>query len=297
MPLFYPVFYAVLVAAVLCLLVVMFRRWNLAELFVLAWGIGVIVPHTLAETKTPSATMIAVPPLLICLAAVISRAWQRRDWIYTSIWCAGMLVITIISGGRTLVKGRDQFDGLKKFAPFIETNFWITEQLIGFGVILAVFAGIYMLVRQYKLQKWLWLGLRIVTLMIALFYAGRYVHAAYSVTERNSKIPLYEQSGPRLQREMPENACFFLDDERVGAHFDLMYYADRSTYQIHNVHMKEPRDFKSQAKTARKAGAIPYLFSVKEKEYNYPLFIEGEVDIGNGKMQQYRIFEITENQE
>ena len=100
MPLFYPVFYAALVAAVLCLLVVMFRRWNLAELFVLAWGIGVIVPHTLAETKTPSATMIAVPPLLICLAAVISRAWQRRDWVYTSIWCAGMLVITIISGGR-----------------------------------------------------------------------------------------------------------------------------------------------------------------------------------------------------
>ena len=86
MPLFYPVFYAALFAAVLCLLVVMFKRWNLAELFVLAWGIGVIVPHTLAETKTPSATMIAVSPLLICLAAVISRAWQRRDWVYTGIW-------------------------------------------------------------------------------------------------------------------------------------------------------------------------------------------------------------------
>ena len=297
MPLFYPVFYAALVAAALCLLVVMFKRWNLAELFVLAWGIGVVVPHTLAETKTPSATMIAVPPLLICLAAVISRAWQRRDWVYTSIWCAGMLVITIISGGRTLVKSRDQFDGLKKIAPFVETNFWITEQLIAFGILLAVFAGIYMLLRRYNWQKWLWLGLRTVALIIALFYAGRYVHAAYKVTERNTKIPLYEQSGPRLQSEMPENACFFLDDERVGAHFDLMYYADRSTYQIYNVHMKEPRDFKNQAKIAREAGAIPYLFSVKEKEYNYPLFIEGEVDIGNGKMKQYRIFEITENQE
>ena len=294
MPLFYPLFYAALVAAVLCLLVVMFRRWNLAELFVLAWGIGVIVPHTLAHTKTPSATMIAVPPLLICLAAVISRAWQRRDWIYTSIWSAGMLAIMIISGGRTLVKSRDQFDGLKKIAPFIETNFWITEQLIGFGVLLTVFAGIYMLVRQYNLQKWLWLGLRTVALIIALFYAGRYVHAAYGVTERNSRIPLYEKSGPRLQHEMPENACFFLDDERVGAHFDLMYYADRSTYQIYNQHMKEPRDFVSQAKIAREAGAIPYLFSVKDTTPDYPLFIEGEVDIGNGKTQRYRVYEITE---
>ena len=272
----------------------MFRRWNLAELFVLTWGIGVIVPHTLAETKTPSATMIAVPPLLICLAAVISRAWQQRDWLYTSIWSAGMLVITIISGGRTLVKGRDQFDGLKKFAPFIETNFWITEQLIGFGIILAAFVGTYMLIRQYRFQKWVWLGLRIVTLLIALFYASGYVHAAYKVTARNSKVPLYEKSGPRLQREMPENACFFLDDERVGAHFDLMYYADRSTYQIYNVHMKTPRDFVSQAEIAREAGAIPYLFSIKETTYNYPMFIEGEVNIGSGKTKRYRVFEIIE---
>ncbi|MCY3721754.1 MAG: glycosyltransferase family 39 protein [Candidatus Poribacteria bacterium] len=297
MPLFYPVFYAALIAAVLCLIVVLFKRWGLAELFVLAWGIGVIVPHTLAQTKTPSATMIAVPPLLMCLAAVISRAWQRRDWIYTSIWMAGMLAITVITGGRTLVKSRDQFDGLKKVAPFIQTNFWIVEQLIGFGVLLAIFVGVYMLIRHRNLQRWIWLGLRTTALIIALFYAGRYVHAAYRVTERNSQVPLYEVSGQRLQREMPENACFFLDDERVGAHFDLMYYADRSTYQIYNKHRKEgPRDFKSQAEIAREAGAIPYLFSVKETVYNYPLFIEGEVDIGNGKMQQYRVFEIAETQ-
>jgi hypothetical protein len=297
MPLFYPVFYAVLVAAVVCLIVVMFKRWRLSELFVLAWGIGVIVPHTLAQTKTPSATMIAVPPLLICLAAVISRAWQRRDWVYTSIWVAGMLAITIISGGRTLVKGRDQFDGLKVIAPFIQANFWIVEQLIGIGVLLAIFAGVYGLVRRRNARRWIWLGLRTVALIIALFYAGRYVHAAYRVTERNSRVPLYEMSGHRLQREMPENACFFLDDERVGAHFDLMYYADRSTYQIYNEHMTGPRDFKSQAKIAREAGAIPYLFSVKEMVYDYPLFIEGEVDSGNGKMQRYRVFEITETQE
>ena len=241
----------------------------------LAWGIGVIIPHTLAQTKTPSATMIAVPPLLICLAAVISRAWQRRDWIYTSIWAAGMFAITVISGGRTLVESRDQFDELNMVAPFIQTNFWIIEQLIGFGILFAIFAGVYILFRQHNSQRWFLLGLRTVALAIALFYAGHYAHAAYKVTERNSKVPLYETSGQRLQRELPENACFFLDDERVGAHFDLMYYADRSTYQIYNKHMKKPRDFKHQAKKARAAGATPYLFSVKETTYDYPLFIEG----------------------
>ena len=58
--------------------------------------------------------------------------------------------------------------------------------------------------------------------------------------------------------------------------------------------MPAPRDFKSQAKTAREAGAIPYLFSVKDTAYDYPLFLEGEIDVGNEKTQRYRVFEITE---
>jgi hypothetical protein len=295
MPLFYPVFYAVLIAAVLCLLVVLFRRWHFAELFVLAWGIGVIVPHTVAQTKTPSATLIAVPPLLICLAAVISRAWQRRDWVYTSIWAAGMLAMTVISGGRTLVKSRAEFSDLKMFAPFLQANFWIIKQLLFIFLLLTFFCCVYLLLRQHKSQRWIGLGLRTVALIIALFCAGRYVHTAYSVTQRNSRVPLYETGGKRLQSEMPENACFFLDDERVGAHFDLMYYADRSTYQIYNGHRNKPLDFNRLAKKAREAGAIPYIFSVKDAHYNYPLLIKGEVDIGNGKTQRYRVFEITDH--
>jgi len=312
MPLFYPFFYAALFAVVLCLLVVMFKRWRLPELFVLAWAIGVIVPHVLAETKTPSATMIAVPPLLICIAAVISRAWQRRDWLYTTIWGASMLSIVGITAIATQTKGNIQIrnmipiDGIRSFAPFIHKHFWIIEQLFGFGILLAFFVGIHLLIRTIKTnvtvpprsekewQRWIWLGVRIVALVIAIFYAGRYIHAAYRVTERNAQIPLYVESGERIQRELPENVCFFLDDERTGAHFDLMYYADRSTYQINNAHMKAPRNVARQAREAREAGAIPYLFSVKETEYSYPLLMEGEVDVGNDKKQRYRIFEITE---
>lgn len=300
MPLFYPFFYAALFAIVLCLLVVMFKRWRLPELFVLAWAIGVIVPHVLAETKTPSATMIAVPPLLICLAAVMSRAWQRRDWLYTAIWGASMLSIVSITAIATQTKGNFQIrnmipiDGIRSFAPFIHKHFWIIEQLFGFGVLFAFFVGIYFSIRQREWQRWIWLGVRIVALVIAVFYAGRYVHAAYRVTERNAQIPLYVESGKRIQRELPENVCFFLDDERTGAHFDLMYYADRSTYQINNAHMKAPRNVARQAREARAAGAIPYLFSVKETKYSYPLLMEDEVDVGNDKKQRYRIFEITE---
>ncbi len=302
MPLFYPFFYAALFAIVLCLLVVMFKRWRLPELFVLAWAIGVIVPHTLAQTKTPSATMIAVPPLLICLAVVISQASQRKDWFYTSIWGASMLSIVIITtlakstNGRVQIRNVLPIDWIKSFAPFMHRHFWITEQLIGFGILLGLFTGVYFLIRQRDWQRWVWLGVRYVALVIAIFYTVSYVEAAYKVTQRNAQIPLYVVSGKRIQQEMPKNACFFLDDERTGAHFDLMYYADRSTYQINNVHAKTPRNVALQAREARAAGAIPYLFSVKETEYSYPLLIEGEVDIGDGQKQKYRIYEITETQ-
>ena len=302
MPLFYPFFYAALFAVVLCLLVILLKRWRLPELFVLAWAIGVIVPHTFAQTKTPSATMIAVPPLLICLAAVISRAWKRRDWLYTAIWGAAMLSITSIASIATISKEGIQIrniiplDGIKSFAPFIHKHFWIIDQLIIFGVLLAIFWGIYLLIRKRGWQRWVWLGVRIIALIFSVFYAVRYVNAAYKVTERNAKIPLYVESGKRIQRELPTNVCFFLDDQRSGAHFDLMYYADRSTYPINISDVKTLHNVVQKASEARAAGAIPYIFSVKETEYSYPLLIEDEVDIGNGQKQRYRIFEITETQ-
>ncbi|RKU27295.1 hypothetical protein C6497_11120 [Candidatus Poribacteria bacterium] len=300
MPLFYPFFYAVIFAFVLCLIVVLIRKWRLPELFLLAWAIGVIVPHTLAETKTPSATMIAVPPLLICLAFVMSKAWEKRDWLYTSIWGSSMLSLVIITYIATKYKGRYSFrnilpiEAIKGFAPFVARHIWIVEQLIGFAIIFAAVLLIYEILHRRKWHRWTLTGLRTIALILTVFYAGNYVNTAYKVTSKNVQIPLYVKSGERIQRELPDNACFFTDDERTGAHFDLMYYADRSTYQINNVHRSTPRNYISQAKEARSAGAIPYLYSVKQTEYNYPIIIDEEIDIGNGKKQRYRIYEIVE---
>ena len=302
MPMFYPFFYAALFAVVLCLIVIVLRRWKLPELFILAWGIGVIVPHTLAETKTPSATMIAVPPLLICMAAVISRAWRRKDWLYTSIWAASMLSIVAITTIATKTKGLIQIrkilpiDIIKGVAPYVHRHFWIIEQLMGFGILLAFLCGLYQLIREVKPQKWVWLSVRIVALVISLFFAGRYVYAAYKVTERNAQIPLYVESGKHIQRELPKNACFFLDEARTGAHFDLMYYADRSTYLVPTADINALQNVIRQAGEARAAGAIPYLFSVLDKEYDFPLIIEDEIEVGKGKRQRYRIYEITKSE-
>ena len=299
MPLFYPIFYAALIAAVLCLIVVMFKQVHksglpLAELFVLAWSIGVIVLHTLAQTKTPSATMIAVPPLLMCFATIISRAWQQRGWIYTAIWCASMIAITIVPSSYT-VAGKEGLNQLNTFAPFIEANLWIIQQLFALGILLSIFLGCHLLITGKQRERF-WLGFRMVALLIALLYAVGYVKATHNITARNHKNPLYKTIGQHLQGELPWNACLFLDDENDGSHLDLMYYADRSTYPIYNQSMKTPRKLMRDAQKARESGGIPYLISVKETVYNYPLLLEGEVTTKRKKNQRYRVFEIPKLQ-
>ncbi len=310
MPMFYPWIYAALFAVVLCLLVVLVKNWRMPELFLLAWAIGVIVPHTFATTKTPSATMISVPPLLICLAAVISRVWKRKDWIYTAIWGSSMLAIVGIAlGGKLIHKekwtslmvsgkgiGLLQVDAINRFAKIIHKHFVIVEQLIVFGILLSVFCGIYLLIRKTGWQKWIWMGVRIAALGIAFFYVGRYVDATNNVIERNAQTPLYVESGKRIQSEFPENACFFTDDQRIGAHFDLMYHADRSTYRIIQSGASTLDNLIQRANEARAARAIPYLFSITQTEYDFPLIYDEEVNVGNGNRQRYRIYEITEDQ-
>ena len=296
MVLFYPVFYVAVLAAVLCLIWAMFKRRKLGEPFILAWAIGVVVPHSYALTKTPSATMLAVPPLLIGLAVIISRSWERKDWAYTAIWLASMLAITLVKGGQSLVTGRDQFDSMNKFVPYIETNFWIIQQLIAFVFITTLLAGGYALIRRFVWQKWLWWGFRIVALAISLFYAKGYISSAVAVTHQNVDDPLYTAIGERIQRELPKNACLFLDDPMVGTHFYLMYYADRSTYVIKNEYMPEPRNVPEDARRVREAGGIPYLVAVTGVVYEYPVVIEGEAVLGNGQVKTYRVYKVVENQ-
>ena len=294
MTLFYPVFYIAVIAAVICLLWVMLKRRKLGEIFILAWAIGVIVPHSYSLTKTPSATMIAVPPLLICLALIISRAWERADWKYTAIWFASMLAITIVEGGTSLVQARDEFDTVKIVLPYIQTNFWIVKQLIAFAVCFAALAVGYRLLRQFAWCQWLWGGFRIAALLLALFYAKGYITSAIAVTARNVDDPLYTKIGQQIQQELPENAALFLDDPTVGAHFFLMYYADRSTYVIKNKYTSL-RDVPADAKKVREAGGIPYIVAVKGEPYEYPMVLEGQVQLANDQVKVYHVYEVPKN--
>ena len=280
MTLFYPGFYAFLLLSVLFLIVVMIRKRRLGEFFILAWSIGVIVPHCYALTKTPSATMIGLPPLLICLSVVISRTFNHMDFIYTSCLIASSISLRIVKGGKSLVQGRDQFDSLNNFSPYIETNFWIIQQI---GLSLFLFLALYIIYRglsRWKFRQKAWNLMRIIAILASMTYITSYIESAIAVTQTNRNDSYHKVIGEKIQATYSNNSCFFIDDAGHGSHFFLMFYANRSVYQSrYNDHKKGivERNLDHLAKQSITAGAKPYLVATIGQTYSYPIVEEGKV--------------------
>lgn len=68
------VFYPAVLAAAVVLLPRAWRERNLNLALVYAWALGVVVPFTLATSKTPTATLIGWPAMLLLLGELIARA-------------------------------------------------------------------------------------------------------------------------------------------------------------------------------------------------------------------------------
>lgn len=271
MVLIYPVIYTAVLAACVFLFVIMWRRRRMGEVFILAWAVGVILPHSWSMTKTPSATTIAIPPLLIAISVIIGRALEPSDRKYTAIWLSSMLAMLVISGGETNVPGRDVFDEIKKFVPYIEANFWIVYRLIVTGIFLAALFVFLKLTRKIRFKNLPWsdytaIGLRLIAVGLTIFFAVQYVIAAKSITDRNVNEPTYAVIGKIVGEKLPSNACLLLDETDYGHHFFLMFHSGLSSYLLRD------RDMNTSAEQARQSGAIPYL--VTRKTYDYPLVFE-----------------------
>jgi 4-amino-4-deoxy-L-arabinose transferase len=289
---FFPVVYVAVLVAALGLAWVLLRRRRVDELFVVTWIAGVVIPLSLATTKTPSAAMIAVPPLMIGLAVMIGHAWRRGDWIYTAAWFASLVAIALVPGGLSRAATRSgDFHGL---APFVTVNFWIVEQLWAALVVLVALVAVHRALGESRAHRRLWWGLRVAALAMTLLVARDYVAAAVRVTDRNVGAALYRTLGQRIRRELPENACLFLDDPTRGSYVALMYYADRSTYPVRDRRTQVERDLPSDARQARAAGAIPYLVTVNEAGRDDPRVMEGEIPVGRGRTATYRVYQLVD---
>ena len=66
------------VVAVCCSFLRLFREKNIGLYLLYAWGFGVLLPFSLATTKTPSATLISMPAFLLILGGFVERTIYHK---------------------------------------------------------------------------------------------------------------------------------------------------------------------------------------------------------------------------
>jgi 4-amino-4-deoxy-L-arabinose transferase-like glycosyltransferase len=253
-------------------------RGRFGEMFLGLWAWGALIPFSLALSKTPADTLIALPALLLAFARVLEQAFRRDNLAHTSLWAAAALAVILIPGGESVVAYRDALPEAERsrLGSYLIANFWVVKQLL---VAAAAFVALVVVQRfggpSYRQR----LGVLqvLLALPVTLVIAGLYVVAAGEIIAgpvcracpalglplRLSDSPSFRKMGSVIQETFPKNAVFIMDSKApffAGHHFSLMFWSDRSVYHINQL----PRhELAAIAMRFQKAGGVPFLVSDK----------------------------------
>ena len=243
---FYP---AVLIATVL-LFRAAWREKHLGLWLLLAWGLGVLVPHTLATSKTMTATLIGWPPFLLLLAVMIVRAIDGDAWCLGG-WLAAMLLAAVVPG--EIPKLGWGYPDPPAFATIMRENIWVLWHAL---IALAIAAAVALAMRRQWLTRQQQTVLVIVASLATIFLAGRWTWLAYRVTEANPAMrdrPAFVDLGRAVNTSLPANAVLLLENRQKFEHVSAMFFINRTVYPV------TPETIQQTARDIRAAGGEPFL--------------------------------------
>jgi 4-amino-4-deoxy-L-arabinose transferase len=254
----YGVFYGPIVVASAALFASAVARRHAGLLLVYAWGLGVILPHLAATTKTPSATVIAVPPLLLLLGQLISEAWRSATESDRSFWplavLTGAMAMSLIFPAVIPAPGYG-YPNPRVFGALMGRSMWLIYQVAGALVI----AGALMLERLVpgndRLRRYFrWTAFAFSAAVLA-WLAIDTLKAGWRVADRNAGDPASVEVGEFTRNDLPENAALICLEGRGYEHLAMMFYTDRTCYSLGHG------DLDRTARRIVDAGGIPYVVS------------------------------------
>ncbi|MBI5764747.1 MAG: glycosyltransferase family 39 protein [Planctomycetes bacterium] len=256
----YQAFYPIVIVAT-GLAVIRFIRFRSARrAFLLLWSFGVLVPFLLATTKTPTATIIAVPAFLLLTSNVFARALAGRGPDTLLVAAAAIMALAYPIQAHEVGQGQPTTPG---FGVIMKQNHWVLVQLA--GIVLFGWAANAAL-RRARRPKGAILLARAVSLLGLVGMGG--VHAW--LTWRVGQPHLWEQSyyavGETIRTRLPANAALIVDRRYLGEDIVLEFFAGRTCY---------PLDDKAGARVEelRAAGAEPFVLSTAGQRL-VPLLME-----------------------
>lgn len=261
----YGVFYAPILVAGIVLAGKTVRQHPTGLVLVYAWGLGVIIPHLLATSKTPSATLLAMPALLLLLSCFLADAWRGERWSLAAL--TGLLAMSFVFPATLKAPGYGPSP--HGFAGVMRQSLWVVGQVAG-ALAAAALVGMFTCRRSLSGPSSLRCGVLVAARVFclgALTWLGiQTVGAAWRVTERNVNDPWCEEVGGFARRQLPVNAVLLCEERRGNEHLTIMFYADRTCYAL----ARSGPD--AAAQQILRGGGVPYVVSRRKQPF-VPVYV------------------------
>jgi len=259
--LIYFVFFTPILVAAVILLRPALRRRSLRLGLLYAWGFGVFAPFLLAESKTPSSIVIGMPPLLLLLGTLISRALRGNRRALAAWFLIVLFSVAWPVGPREAGHG---YPDPPVFAGIMRKELWVFWHVL--GTLVAAFLAGRAAGPLGHWQAWrsrwrpglIFVG-NTAAALGTLFLAGRMIHSQWQVGSPHPDQPSYAEISRFVRGRLPNNAALIVDRRYVGEHKVIQWSADRTCYGLEG-------NWRETADQLRRAGAIPYLLSCRRTD-------------------------------
>jgi 4-amino-4-deoxy-L-arabinose transferase len=253
----YHVFYPAVLAAALVLIPRAWRERNFKLALIYAWGFGVLIPHLLATSKTPTATLIGWPPFLMLLAELITRALPadaRRvdarggDALCLGAW-AGATIVGAVNFHRIAPSGFG-YPVPPVFGTIMRQNIWVLWHLLAALAAAAIVTAAW--------RNSMCRGRRILTaaaILASLLLAARMGYDGWRITRVNRNHPTFVELGALVRGSLPDNAVLLVDEREKLEYIMVMFFTDRTAYPV------KPDNWQALAARVAQAGGMPLLVS------------------------------------
>ena len=258
---------------------------------VYAWGLGVVLPHLVAVTKTPSATVLGMPPLLLLLGYLVSESW-RGAWRLRadSALSAGkvslpaspvpLAALTAVLAMSVLFPAVIKppgygYPSLRAFGEIMRQSMWVIDHVAVALTVALVVAGGWFLFRRWLIAgggvvyRFLLMASLVFCLGVLIWLGIETVSAAVRVTNANVNDSPCMNVGLFARDNLPAEAVLLCEEPRGYEHLVTMFYADRTCYAL------RPNDADNMAHLVYEAGGIPYIVSYRKLPYS-TVFVSSE---------------------
>jgi 4-amino-4-deoxy-L-arabinose transferase-like glycosyltransferase/DNA-directed RNA polymerase subunit RPC12/RpoP len=255
----YGVFYTPILVALVALLGKLAVQRPLGLWLVYAWGLGVVLPHLGAVTKTPSATVLALPAFFLLLGHLIAEAWRGERWPLAAL--TGVLVMCVLVPAVINPPGHG-YPQPRVVAGVMWQSLWVIDHVAGALLIAWILTRRCLSPGSAPLRRDLRLAALAFSACVLAWLGSETVRASWDITSADVNDPVCEAVGEFAREKLSENGVLLWDERRGDEHLATMFYAGRTCYAL------EGMDPDVKARQIIQAGGIPYVVSYRRLPFS-----------------------------